>query len=229
MPNPILPLKKSEVLRYLGYRRKQELTAEVEAIVEELMIEVQKVSKPRYLYQIFDCLPDDEKREIKIGGSNLILRGQHIYNHLRRAKKVALLGATLGIEAERQTRKYEITDMTKAFVFDACCVEMIEQVCDLAEVEIDDDVGENWTLNRRFSPGYGDLPLDVQPEFLASISANRKLGLTLTATNLMVPRKSVTAIIGLFDDKTIARPRRREPDDLSIELVEKLSLNVEKN
>ena len=39
-----LPLEKSEVLRYLGYRRKQELTLDISALVDEMIMEVQNVS-----------------------------------------------------------------------------------------------------------------------------------------------------------------------------------------
>ena len=57
-------------------------------------------------------------------------------------------------------------------------------------------------LTNRYSPGYGDLPLEVQKPLLEYLNAGRAIGLTLTATNLMVPRKSVTAILGISD-----RPR----------------------
>jgi hypothetical protein len=222
----MLPLEKSEVLRYLGYKRKQELTPEVSKQVDELMIEVQVESNAHYRYQIFDIDVDTDENEVRVLGTDLILPGKNITNHLKRAKKVALLVSTLGIDIERVIRKYEMTDMTKAFILDSACVEYIEKVCDLAEVDIDDAVGDGWTLNRRFSPGYGDLPLAVQPDFLRVMDAGRTLGINLTDTMLMVPRKSVTAIIGLFDDPSIARPRRKVPDDLPIELVHTSNFRV---
>ena len=53
--------------------------------------------------------------------------------------------------------------------------------------------------NFRFSPGFGDLPLAVQPAFLAALDAPRRIGLAATAGNLLVPTKSVTAVVGLFE------------------------------
>ncbi len=45
--------------------------------------------------------------------------------------------------------------MSKALILDACCVEYIETICDLAESEIEKEViNEHLILNRRFSPGY---------------------------------------------------------------------------
>ena len=55
------------------------------------------------------------------------------------------------------------------------------------------------SANWRFSPGYGDCPLSAQPSILAALNASRLLGLTATTTNLLMPTKSVTAFIGLFD------------------------------
>jgi hypothetical protein len=53
------------------------------------------------------------------------------------------------------------------------------------------------TITRRFSPGYGDLPLDIQPALLAVLDAERRIGLTCTQSLILLPRKSVTALIGL--------------------------------
>ncbi|MFD2385920.1 hypothetical protein [Enterococcus rivorum] len=101
--------------------------------------------------------------------------------------------------------------MSKSLILDACCTEYIEKICDLAECEIEESIAEErLVLNRRFSPGYGDLALDIQPKFLATLEANRRIGLNLSESLLMIPRKSVTAIIGLFDDPKLARPRRKK-------------------
>ena len=50
----------------------------------------------------------------------------------------------------------------------------------------------------RFSPGYADLPLDVQADFLEVLQAPKRLGLTASVSNLLVPTKSVTCIVGLY-------------------------------
>lgn len=205
----MIPLNKKEVLRYLGYKRNQELTAEMSQLIDEVMVEVQAISQPRYYYQFHELAVQSEKA-IQVVGTDLILRGKAIGKHLQKAQKVALLGATLGIGVEQQIRRYEITDLTRSLILDACCVELIEKICDLAECDIIDQVAEaGLTLNRRFSPGYGDLPLATQRDFLKVIKGDTNLGITLTQTDLMIPRKSVTAIIGLFADPAEALPKRK--------------------
>ena len=53
--------------------------------------------------------------------------------------------------------------------------------------------------NWRFSPGYGDCPLTAQRSIVDALNATRLIGLTVTPTSLLMPTKSVTAVIGLFD------------------------------
>ena len=220
-----LPLEKTEVLRYLGYRRKQELTPAVSALVDEMIREVQDVSNARYLYQASDFTLDEANHAIQLTNTDLVLQSKQLYSHLKHAKQVVLLAATLGIEVERQVRRYELSEMTKAFVLDAACVDYIEKICDLAEVDMATQFTDR-VLNRRFSPGYGDLSLEVQPQFLKTLGADRQLGLTLTENYLMIPRKSITAILGLFDDEKLARPRRKPPQTLTMEMVRNGNYNV---
>lgn len=55
------------------------------------------------------------------------------------------------------------------------------------------------TITSRFSPGYGDLSLDIQRNFISVLEADRTIGLTASANNILIPGKSVTAIVGLTD------------------------------
>lgn len=86
-------------------------------------------------------------------------------------------------------------------VLQAVSVEAIEEYCDACEEEILAALssgGEGpYYLRPRFSPGYGDLPLEFQREFLQILETPKKIGVTLTDSLLMMPSKSVTAIIGI--------------------------------
>ena len=62
-------------------------------------------------------------------------------------------------------------------------------------------------LTDRFSPGYGDLPLSLQPGICAVLDAERRVGIHVTPSFLMNPSKSVTAVIGLSDKPQMARIR----------------------
>ena len=51
-------------------------------------------------------------------------------------------------------------------------------------------------MRPRFSPGYGDVSLEVQKDFFRLLPCQR-IGLTLMDTLIMSPEKSVTAFIGI--------------------------------
>ena len=56
---------------------------------------------------------------------------------------------------------------------------------------------DGWQVNPRYSPGYGDVPLDTQRIFFSLLPCTSKIGLTLTDSLVMAPEKSVTAFIGM--------------------------------
>jgi cobalamin-dependent methionine synthase I len=53
------------------------------------------------------------------------------------------------------------------------------------------------TLTPRFSPGYGDFPLSYQRVLIDLLDAPRVLGVSVTPSDLLVPVKSVTAVVGI--------------------------------
>lgn len=76
----------------------------------------------------------------------------------------------------------------------------MEQVCDIVCTLIEkEDMVKNKSLTYRFSPGYGDLPLDIQKSFLGVLDAEKKIGLTASSNNILLPRKSVTAVVGILE------------------------------
>ena len=139
--------------------------------------------------------------QVALAGCDLVLEGNSIAGHLRGACKVALMACTLGAVSEREMRKHEAISVADGVMFGACCSALVEAAANITEdaiVRFAHDMG--LSTNWRFSPGYGDLPLNVQPAFLGVLDASRRLGITVTSTNMLVPVKSVTAVLGLFDE-----------------------------
>lgn len=101
---------------------------------------------------------------------------------------------------DTRIRYYEKISMTKAVILDACATMEIEKICNRVCEEIEASlIEDNKRLTSRYSPGYGDLPLDVQKEFLSLLGAEKSIGLTSTPSSILIPRKSVTAIVGIID------------------------------
>ncbi|MBP3879444.1 MAG: methionine synthase [Lachnospiraceae bacterium] len=182
-------IDKKTAERYLGYGTSSAdpvTSGLLEKCEEELLSEIQA----RYVYKIFD-LKDGQPM-----GCSLYLPGNSIREHLKGASKALFLCATLSSAVDRLIRKKQIGSMAEAMVTDALASAAIEQVLDQAEARIFAEYPfreHTW----RFSPGYGDLPLEIQGSFLDILDAPKRIGVCVSPGLLLTPTKSVTAIIGL--------------------------------
>lgn len=190
-----------EAFRYMGQRG--ELTAELRGLAEECEARLLKAIDPKLVYAVFDI---ERSENISVSGTPLKLTGKSIREQLENCGKCALMAVTLGAGVDRVIREFESNAMEKAFVADALASAAVEQVCDLAEAEIKGRLAGAF-FTWRFSPGYGDLPLDIQRDFLDVLNARRRIGLTVTDSLILIPRKSVTAIIGISDNELEPKTR----------------------
>ena len=108
------------------------------------------------------------------------------------------MAATLGLETDRLLQRTQLQNMALAAMVDACASAAVEDVCSRLCEEIEKKVAGS--LTRRFSPGYGDLPLTLQRDFIRLVDAPRKIGLTLTESCMLAPQKSVTAVLGVLPE-----------------------------
>ncbi len=185
-----------EALRYMGFNENINIDNIVPLLrkCEEDLINSANI---RYCYKIFDI--ERKENNISLVNTNLQLTGKAILSHLDNCSKAVLMACTLSDMVDKLINRYNITDMTSALIADAMASAMIEQVCNEVEEIMKKELNiKNMTW--RFSPGYGDLPIDIQQRFIQVINAEKQIGLTVTDSNILIPRKSVTAIIGISDN-----------------------------
>lgn len=106
-------------------------------------------------------------------------------------REVVVFAATVGPGIDRLIRKYSRLDPVRALFMQAIGAERVETLCNMFC-----DTYPS-TLRPRFSPGFGDLTLQIQPEVLAVTNARKNLSITLDEGCLMSPSKSVTAFAGI--------------------------------
>lgn len=179
----------NEVLLYLGYKG-QELSTSLEKQISSCIDEVVRVSRPRLVY----------RRVPVIGGRipSLSLEGKDIADLLATCHEAVIMAATLGAEAETLLRRKEVMNMADAVIMDSAESTAIENVCNNFEADLRKELSaDNLFLTDRFSPGYGDLPLESQRQLSSFLDTEHRIGLTITANHLMIPRKSVTCIMGI--------------------------------
>lgn len=190
--------RKKEAIRYLGYG-KASIDEKTYVLIQECFEELERISVPKCVYQIFE-LSFSQEDELQI--CNLHIKSKNLYKNLRGCEQVVLFGTTLGSVVDRQLHTYEITDMAKAVVMQACAAAMLEEYCDKVQNEIAMELSaEHLYLRPRFSPGYGDFSILHQQEILNMLDAPKRIGLTMTDAYMLAPTKSVTAIIGVSNTK----------------------------
>ena len=187
-----------EAMRYLGAGS----DAATETLVREAAEELEQTAQPRFVFRILPVTHSEEG--VSLGA--VALPGAMAAQMLRGARQAAVFVCTLGAGFETLLRAYTARSMARAVALDACGSALVETGCDACEQALAARFPDQY-LTDRFSPGYGDLPLSLQPELLALTDAQRRLGVTLTESLLMVPSKSVTAIVGICDAPQPARIR----------------------
>ena len=192
-------IDKNEVLRYLGHKT-QNINEDLENKINTLLKYCLEISKPQYIYAFFDVETLDSG--IKLNKTNLLFRGNDIFDHLKGAEKCGIIAATLGAQTEKEIILLEKRSMTDAIIFDSACSSLIENVVSRCEEEMISIVQkEGKFANYRYSPGYGDFPIETQKELISVLNAEKRIGLTVTDSFLMIPRKSVTAVFGVFSEE----------------------------
>lgn len=188
-----------EILKYLGYRG-QEYPTELKQQIHRCIEDVTKAANPRLVYRILPV------HNGQVDG--FPLESNDIGELLTDCRQAVLMAVTLGPQVEQLLRRRQVTNMADAVIMDACASTAVENVSDHFEFDLREQLKrEGKYLTDRFSPGYGDLPLHTQARFCDVLNTERRIGLTVTPNDIMIPRKSVTAILGISDRPQKLRKR----------------------
>lgn len=190
---PAPPVNERECLRYAGCNFKEAAEEERE-LFGACLAEI----KGKLSYKVcWDRFPvKKEGTSLDFGFTKVDSAG--LTKNLEGCGEIILFAATIGLEIDRAIRKYTNLSPAKALFFQAIGAERIESLCDAFCEERKEELQvEGKFLKPRFSPGYGDLPLEMQRDIFRVLDCPRKIGLTLNESLLMSPSKSVTAIIGI--------------------------------
>jgi len=195
-----MEISSKEVLHYLGYRGSA-ADERVSSIITELIDFFLENIIPKSVYGVWDC--QIESSVVTFGG--ISVNSKNLAEHLKDCRNVVLLAATLGTEADALVRQLNVQDMEKAVIAQAVCAAMIEAYCDSLSEKIVSELSQKNEFcglhpTTRFSPGYGDFDITHQKDILNMLNCSR-IGLTLTDGYMLIPTKSVTAVIGFSKEK----------------------------
>lgn len=191
-PSSEIKINRKEVATYLGY-----YSVECDCIINDMM----QCCEKDFLNSA-NFIACYEKVPVKIT-NGIVDLGFCVFHSHSLAKNLAgcdyayILAATAGIEAHRLIERNCIIDPLKGTVTDCTGSAAIEAFCDKINLSFDNPD----FLRPRFSPGYGDLSLECQKDIIEFLQAKKNIGVSLTESLMMVPVKSVTAIIGIGKEK----------------------------
>ncbi len=186
-------ISRKEVYRYLGYG-KNIVNTDTANIVETCITEIQPKLSCRACYEHFSVRFD--KNNIDLGFTTTQSRA--LRKNLNSCHEIILFTATIGFDIDRIIQKYSMLSPVCAVTAQAIGAAAIEEWCDMLcrRFAQEEQQKDNY-LRPRFSPGYGDFPLEVQKHIFRVLDCSRKIGVSLNESLLMSPSKSVSALIGV--------------------------------
>lgn len=194
----VFPVNEQEIWRYSGYRESADT---VENTLKNLLKEVREELKTSFSFKV--CY-----RRVGIAWKDgmpmlpFASESKELAKCLEGCREVVLFAATIGLGLDRYLARQQRISPTKALLAQAYGAERIEALCDVFCGEMEEVAKKDGlSCTMRFSPGYGDLPLTAQKDFFRLLDCNRQIGVSLNDSLLMTPSKSVTAILGLREEK----------------------------
>jgi len=187
------PVHRPEVFRYAGIR---EVNTRWEEELDRQLAQCADVFDGRVCWDRFPVTVDGDRVDMTFAAAH----SRALARNLQGCSEVILFAATVGIGIDRLIRRSVAGKVSDAVWLQAIGAERIEALCDtFCEAQRALAEKEGFYLRPRFSPGYGDLPLTLQTAIFRTLDCSRQIGLSLTESLLMVPGKSVTAVVGICD------------------------------
>lgn len=188
----------NEVIRYMGCK-KTDVPDNILSLAKESAQKIESIAKGKACYI---------KVPITLSDGNIIdfsvmkVQSKSLYKNLYGCTKAFIFAATVGIDVERAISYAQRFSPSEALALDASGSACIESFCDnLNDFLFKEVNNDGQFLRPRFSAGYGDFDISYQSNISSILDIQRKIGVTVTDSLLLVPTKSVTAIIGICDNK----------------------------
>lgn len=177
-----IPLK--DIIRYSGCRQSED--EKICKLCKEASEELCTYITPRAVYALADVTFTGDEADFGF----CKYKSKSLKTFLGGDCALYIFAATVGLGADRLISRYSLTKPSRAVITDGCATAAIESFCDYIcrDIFLTDE-------QARFSPGYGDLPLEMQKDILNYLDASLNIGLSMTDSYLLTPTKSVTAIV----------------------------------
>ena len=185
-----IPFDEKEILRYAmlpSFAPKPE-----ELPLQECLKAAKGAAQCRAVWRRYLLVRDGDTLDLGFAKTD----SRDLKKHLEGCGEILLFACTAGAETDRRIARAKLLSPARDLLMHAIGAQQVEGGCDRLCARLAQQFPDR-QLTDRFSPGYGDLTLEMQRDVMAALDCGRTVGITLTDSLLMTPSKSVTAIIGM--------------------------------
>jgi len=193
-----LNLKTREVLRRQGLGKGAKVRPEIKILIRQLLASLKKARllEPVVAYEYY-MVSSINGSQISLEGDKAI-QGPLLPAIFPEAKELAVLLCTIGPRLEKQVTDYSksgktmrgmILDGIGSTAVDMLALEVLRRLA--SEVS-----SRGYEISSPVNPGMPGFPLTEQWNLLGLVNAD-EIGVGLTASGVLVPRKSISMVIGI--------------------------------
>ncbi|MEG1509068.1 MAG: vitamin B12 dependent-methionine synthase activation domain-containing protein [Clostridia bacterium] len=180
-------------LNYIGIQSPSEsLFLQLDKVKEELFA----LSQPKQVFRVCNCKKIDGFYALE--DTDIVLKSKNVNETFVSCTQIAVMAVTLGSAVDKKIEYYQKADINKCLMLDALASLYADNVMDDLESQVR-KMFDNKFFTMRYSCGYGDLGLELQPKILNCLDATKRIGVVANDSCLMIPLKSITAFVGISD------------------------------
>lgn len=197
-------ITKEQVGRLFGYGKNKKLSRRISNKLDEYIGKTLSIIRPTILYTQ-KKIEKIEKGYLMLE-DNITFKSARLSSTLKKCDRTTVFLATIGKEIDEKIQALMTQKkITEAYVFDAIGSAAVEGVVENFQRKFDTNaVAERETSTLRFSPGYCDWQVQEQKK-LFSVLDNSIIGVDLSQSCLMTPRKSVSGVFGIGSIESISK------------------------
>lgn len=186
-------LRRREIYRYL----RLEGTTPDETTLNDVEKNLRRLLETVQIAKVAELRPVHRKNG-RLHFGDFSTDSQVLAKNLASSPYVVIFAITLGAGTDRLINRLTILSKSDAFITDACATELLETYANsYCRMIKEDALRLNMTTHPRFSPGFADFGLEHQWPLIRSLKADKKIHISLTEGNMLIPTKTITAIMGV--------------------------------
>ena len=180
----------------LGYPGSDVVSERIAAQIDEGLAVCLRLARPRAICRstAFTGLGKTAVR-----GENLCLETvnwSRLAARMSAIQEITCFAVTLGRAIDEEISRLGKAAMLQALMLDAAASALADLLADQIQRQINAlHRQQGWQSSARFSPGYCDWPVKEGQQALAPFLQPSSIGIDVSASGLMIPRKSVTAAV----------------------------------